>query len=108
MYWAQGLGSLHLGFHLQQQLFHLARPGLLEFFLNKGQLPQMMHIAPRLNEAVALIAQQAIMDARATKRRSNANGIECQDRKSTRLNSSHANISYAVFCLKKKTTNNRK
>src|SRR3712207_8170362 len=28
------------------------------------------------------------------------------DRKSTRLNSSHANISYAVFCLKKKTKNN--
>src|SRR3712207_8199094 len=35
-------------------------------------------------------------------------GKNCQiasaiDRKSTRLNSSHANISYAVFCLKKKT-----
>src|SRR3712207_8981857 len=28
-----------------------------------------------------------------------------QDRKSTRLNSSHANISYAVFCLKKKQNN---
>src|SRR3712207_9544216 len=27
-----------------------------------------------------------------------------RDRKSTRLNSSHANISYAVFCLKKKQT----
>src|SRR5947209_13633948 len=27
---------------------------------------------------------------------------EAEDRKSTRLNSSHANISYAVFCLKKK------
>src|SRR3712207_7873758 len=27
---------------------------------------------------------------------------EIEDRKSTRLNSSHANISYAVFCLKKK------
>src|SRR3712207_8967391 len=27
-----------------------------------------------------------------------------RDRKSTRLNSSHANISYAVFCLKKKIT----
>src|SRR3712207_7312829 len=27
------------------------------------------------------------------------------DRKSTRLNSSHANISYAVFCLKKKKNN---
>src|SRR3712207_8448528 len=35
-----------------------------------------------------------------------AGGVEKNqdaDRKSTRLNSSHANISYAVFCLKKKT-----
>src|SRR3712207_7270346 len=30
--------------------------------------------------------------------------VQFQDRKSTRLNSSHANISYAVFCLKKKNT----
>src|SRR3712207_8227131 len=30
-------------------------------------------------------------------------GFAKRDRKSTRLNSSHANISYAVFCLKKKT-----
>src|SRR3712207_8883618 len=30
------------------------------------------------------------------------NEVIHQDRKSTRLNSSHANISYAVFCLKKK------
>src|SRR3712207_8602392 len=29
--------------------------------------------------------------------------VHVEDRKSTRLNSSHANISYAVFCLKKKT-----
>src|SRR3712207_8391412 len=29
------------------------------------------------------------------------------DRKSTRLNSSHANISYAVFCLKKQPTNSQ-
>src|SRR5476651_2812005 len=29
------------------------------------------------------------------------------DRKSTRLNSSHANISYAVFCLKKKKKHNK-
>src|SRR3712207_7140298 len=28
--------------------------------------------------------------------------VAAEDRKSTRLNSSHANISYAVFCLKKK------
>src|SRR3712207_7827017 len=30
--------------------------------------------------------------------------LDERDRKSTRLNSSHANISYAVFCLKKKKT----
>src|SRR3712207_7489995 len=32
----------------------------------------------------------------------NKDELHLQDRKSTRLNSSHANISYAVFCLKKK------
>src|SRR5947209_12647497 len=32
-------------------------------------------------------------------------GVYREDRKSTRLNSSHANISYAVFCLKKKKQN---
>src|SRR6266480_5742930 len=31
-----------------------------------------------------------------------ANLLSCRDRKSTRLNSSHMSISYAVFCLKKK------
>src|SRR3989475_8830374 len=31
-----------------------------------------------------------------------ASGMLAQDRKSTRLNSSHSQISYAVFCLKKK------
>src|SRR5689334_24587530 len=31
-----------------------------------------------------------------------------EDRKSTRLNSSHSSISYAVFCLKKKNINNQR
>src|SRR3712207_7243339 len=39
--------------------------------------------------------------ARCSRLRLTADG---KDRKSTRLNSSHANISYAVFCLKKKNT----
>src|SRR5207249_10556507 len=38
----------------------------------------------------------------ARRRRGGAAG---EDRKSTRLNSSHVSISYAVFCLKKKKTN---
>src|SRR5579864_9583132 len=40
------------------------------------------------------------------------NGLDlaeyAEDRKSTRLNSSHMSISYAVFCLKKKTNNTNK
>src|SRR3712207_8611218 len=39
---------------------------------------------------------------RQRQRRPAGERVEQQDRKSTRLNSSHANISYAVFCLKKK------
>src|SRR3712207_8801998 len=38
------------------------------------------------------------------RRTSTQSATEPRDRKSTRLNSSHANISYAVFCLKKKKT----
>src|SRR5258707_7384033 len=37
----------------------------------------------------------------------NGEGGGLKDRKSTRLNSSHANISYAVFCLKKKKKKDR-
>src|SRR3712207_8153292 len=40
----------------------------------------------------------------ALAQREDAAVADAQDRKSTRLNSSHANISYAVFCLKKKKT----
>src|SRR3712207_7380727 len=37
-----------------------------------------------------------------------ARSVSGEDRKSTRLNSSHANISYAVFCLKKKKKKNNR
>src|SRR5690349_23614504 len=44
-------------------------------------------------------------DHRGDRRRAGARLYRRQeDRKSTRLNSSHVEISYAVFCLKKKTT----
>src|SRR5438477_4743085 len=41
-------------------------------------------------------------------RRGRARGKPAADRKSTRLNSSHMSISYAVFCLKKKKKNMNK
>src|SRR5690242_20990384 len=50
---------------------------------------------------VAALVPQA-MDALAVGRARARDRIHRQDRKSTRLNSSHMSISYAVFCLKKK------
>src|SRR5436309_10609543 len=41
--------------------------------------------------------------ARIRGQQSGLSGLRVRDRKSTRLNSSHVKISYAVFCLKKKT-----
>src|SRR3712207_7050160 len=62
-------------------------------------------LADRRAPAVAGVGRRAVLelqqvlddDARVVQ-----DGAALQDRKSTRLNSSHANISYAVFCLKKK------
>src|SRR2546430_10279479 len=51
---------------------------------------------------VAVRNQQAAFTGRG---RSSGEGATL-DRKSTRLNSSHSQISYAVFCLKKKTSDN--
>src|SRR3712207_7139550 len=48
--------------------------------------------------------EQAREELAEVVRRLEAGGLTLEDRKSTRLNSSHANISYAVFCLKKKRT----
>src|SRR5438270_3108531 len=46
-------------------------------------------------------------DRRKRLERRGANAETLRDRKSTRLNSSHSQISYAVFCLKKKKRNTK-
>src|SRR3712207_8139539 len=48
------------------------------------------------------VAKSAIGDRRSKQKIEQVETGPRADRKSTRLNSSHANISYAVFCLKKK------
>src|SRR3712207_8590420 len=63
----------------------------------------------RLRRASPLLARGARLRHLGAEdaERLGARGVEVDagvDRKSTRLNSSHANISYAVFCLKKKKT----
>src|SRR3712207_7889569 len=58
------------------------------------------------HDRVALLHQEAVSCLRGRRRIVAGRGVvhQLQDRKSTRLNSSHANISYAVFCLKKNST----
>src|SRR3712207_8891282 len=83
-----------------------------------GALDQLVHVAAvtvdpgpprhvlvdRLGERVGLLEDHP--DAAPDDYRVRGLGVDVlvaqQDRKSTRLNSSHANISYAVFCLKNK------
>src|SRR3712207_7336855 len=60
-----------------------------------GQPAAMVGQYPPLVERPKLTQEGSRLGKRASRRR-------IEDRKSTRLNSSHANISYAVFCLKKK------
>src|SRR2546430_11502285 len=66
------------------------------------------HASERLDAVLALIDRDAACDLFFAEERvfwearNRAGQIQKRDRKSTRLNSSHSQISYAVFCLKKK------
>src|SRR5258707_3404680 len=53
---------------------------------------------------LSLFGYDVAADHEMVVRKHGGRRVDLADRKSTRLNSSHANISYAVFCLKKKTT----
>src|SRR5437870_6064574 len=100
-------------FRVQRLTIHTPKypPPLLAFFLTA---PAIAHIYTlSLHDALPIYLQ----DLKATPEHP-ATGVVLeakldrgrvwlpaqQDRKSTRLNSSHVAISYAVFCLKKKTT----
>src|SRR3712207_7219629 len=78
-----------------------ARLAKLVGFLPAEKSPTVSRLADS-----AWVAVEVILEERQERelipalKRAGATGII--DRKSTRLNSSHANISYAVFCLKKK------
>src|SRR3712207_2230642 len=60
---------------------------------------RMDYLSPLYNEAGYCMAVEKLLGVEVPQR-----ARTIRDRKSTRLNSSHANISYAVFCLKKKKT----
>src|SRR5690606_40688113 len=72
---------------------------VLDLYAGSGAVG--LEAASRGAERVTLV--ESSRDAVEVCRRNATNlGLDDQDRKSTRLNSSHVKISYAVFCLKKK------
>src|SRR5262245_64911827 len=76
----------------QQQVIGAGKP--LRQALERGQLHSLILWGPPGTGKTTL--------ARLIARHADAEFMQLSDRKSTRLNSSHLGISYAVFCLKKK------
>src|SRR2546428_1957167 len=66
--------------------------------LNAGFIVEVVNQQDGEEPPVAIIAD---CPGHARVERAGPSRINCEDRKSTRLNSSHDQISYAVFCLKK-------
>src|SRR3712207_7955018 len=69
-------------------------------FRSNPQTPLAVIPSPRRRRPVTGHPRRHLRPAED--QRSKPTVVHRRDRKSTRLNSSHANISYAVFCLKKK------
>src|SRR3712207_8598565 len=85
---------------LFRSLLSRVRSTVLEAFEHQDYpFPLLVEKLPHAHDASRPPLVQAMLVYHAAR---------AEDRKSTRLNSSHANISYAVFCLKKKDTRDRK
>src|SRR3712207_7372296 len=67
-----------------------------------GYAVAVVTVAPETAERSASGLAYVLLASLGRSRHSAEGDEHPEDRKSTRLNSSHANISYAVFCLKKK------
>src|SRR3712207_6910522 len=76
--------------------FGVERPGIGHPFGRFGEGPHLRQPQGRAELRIRKARQVAEIGGELARHH--------PDRKSTRLNSSHANISYAVFCLKKKNT----
>src|SRR3712207_7971380 len=82
----------------------IRRPPRSTLFPLHDALPIFCWLPPESAE-IGVRGDGVLMPSRSICSRATASARCSEDRKSTRLNSSHANISYAVFCLKKKKKN---
>src|SRR5438067_9729738 len=88
-------------------MIHVAHPYRIPdvlFFFNDTATTEIYTLS--LHDALPIFLRYAdelqISNTRHAARIRLRTGVDREDRKSTRLNSSHVSISYAVFCLKKK------
>src|SRR2546422_10177844 len=87
------------------------RRSLLLFFFLMIRRPPRSTLFPYTTLFRSLVEEDSsgrIVPAAAESVAITDRGMTVRDRKSTRLNSSHGYISYAVFCLKKKKTTSRR
>src|SRR3712207_8598262 len=77
-------------------------PRRVRHLVGPGAAHEAVGAEPAVEDVVAVAAEQGLRVRGAARQLVAARRPDHPDRKSTRLNSSHANISYAVFCLKKK------
>src|SRR5947209_15514267 len=104
------MSSLSPRLQVRVQQKQILTPGLVQMVsllqLNRLELKEMIsaEIAqnPVLEESADGVEELSPEELRPLLESERLAEPADQDRKSTRLNSSHANISYAVFCLKKK------
>src|SRR2546430_6096090 len=86
----------------------IRRPPRSTLFPYTTLFRSLCSLAPRMiSESSAIAGESCESDRRETRRYIGCHAAHrCHrgDRKSTRLNSSHSQISYAVFCLKKKSS----
>src|SRR5271163_3769536 len=75
---------------------------LLFFFFNDTATTEIYTLS--LHDALPIFAGRSADHGANPRPERRADCFPCEDRKSTRLNSSHDQISYAVFCLKKKSS----
>src|SRR5947209_9863600 len=102
--------------HPEDMPWEMSRQGLLKHLINEGMNTRMetvdayMEIIPGGSRSGKHrhLAEECVyvLEGRGYDLHQECDVEITEDRKSTRLNSSHANISYAVFCLKKKITRN--
>src|SRR5439155_26577360 len=99
---------------LNNHYFHLFIASLIFFLFLCYAVPRLLHSFPTRRSSdlgsgtglggIAPAAKRSLMPTAflASPRYGPPSALKVKDRKSTRLNSSHVAISYAVFCLKKK------